>query len=183
MKGYATCPDCGSGVNCGTVRLANLEKRRHGKKVCKAAQEKRDKNMKKQKEGNILNFLQPKAITVASTLSSQAPVHEVYVPQSSTHTRHTILPRQRETVSLPSQPVSEPSSKFINTLRNLVKDLPDSVPEASEFDKLAVFGRSPKEFDVPTSDADELWETTLNHVLKTMLGWNRRQYERDHTTW
>lgn len=158
-------------MNCGTVGLANLEKRHRGKKVCKAAQEKRDKNVKKRKEGNILNFLQPKAITVASTLSSRAPVHGAYVPQSATHTRHTILPRQRETVSLPSQPVSEPISNFINTLRNLVEDLPDSVPEASEFDKLAVFGRSPKEFDVPTSDADELWETTLNHVLKSTLGW------------
>jgi len=132
-EGYATCPDCGSRVNCGTVGLANLEKRHRGKKVCKA-----------------VNFLQPKATTVASTLSKRAPVHGVYVPQSATHTSHTILPRQRETVSLQPQP--------------------DSVPEASEFDKLAVFGRSPKEFDVPTLDADELWETTLNHILKSTLG-------------
>jgi hypothetical protein len=61
------------------IGLANLEKRHRGKKVCKAAQEKRDKNVKKQKEGNILNFLQPKAIRVTSTLSSQAPVHGAYV--------------------------------------------------------------------------------------------------------
>jgi len=80
-------------------------------------------------------------------------------------------PQQRETVSLQSQPVSEPISNFIDTLRNLVEALPDSVPKASEFDKLAVFGRPPKEFDVPMSDADELWEMTLNHVLKLTLGW------------
>jgi hypothetical protein len=53
----------------------------------------------------------------------------------------------------------------------LVKNLPASVPEASEFDKLAVFGGSPKEFDDPSLDADELWEATLNNVLKSTLGW------------
>ena len=36
---------------------------------------------------------------------------------------------------------------------------------------MAVFGGSPEEFDDSILDADELWETTLNHVLKTMLGW------------
>jgi hypothetical protein len=53
----------------------------------------------------------------------------------------------------------------------LVKDLPESTPEASEFDRLAVFGGNPKEFDDPALDADELWETTLNSVLKSTLGW------------
>jgi hypothetical protein len=42
-------------------------------------------------------------------------------------------------------------------LQELVEDLPASVPEASEFDKLAVFGGNPKEFDDPTLDAEELW--------------------------
>ena len=45
-------------------------------------------------------------------------------------------------------------------LQELVKDLPVSVPEASEFNKLTVFGgklepRKPKEFDDPTLDAEE----------------------------
>jgi hypothetical protein len=39
----------------------------------------------------------------------------------------------------------------------LVKDLPESTPEALEFDRLAVFGGNPKEFDNPVLDADELW--------------------------
>ena len=56
-------------------------------------------------------------------------------------------------------------------LWELVKDLPVSVPEASEFNKLAVFGGSPREFDDPTLDAEELWEATLNNVFKLMLGW------------
>ena len=56
-------------------------------------------------------------------------------------------------------------------LQNLVRDLPESIPEALEFDRLAVFGGTPKEFDDPALDADELWETTLNSVLKSTLGW------------
>ena len=39
-EGYTVFPDCDSCVNCGTIGLANLEKRHHGKKVCKAAQDK-----------------------------------------------------------------------------------------------------------------------------------------------
>ena len=37
---YAVCPDCDSHVNCGTIRLANLEKCHHGKKIHKVAQQK-----------------------------------------------------------------------------------------------------------------------------------------------
>jgi hypothetical protein len=71
-----------------------------------------------------------------------------------------------------SQSASGPiSNHFIKTLQELVKDLPASVPEESAFDKLAVFGGSPKEFDDPTLDAEELWKATLYTVLKSMLGW------------
>ena len=34
-----------------------------------------------------------------------------------------------------------------------------------------MFGGNPKEFDDPTLDAEELWEATLNSILKSMLGW------------
>ena len=53
-EGYAVCPDCDSCVNCGTIGLANLEKRHRGRKTCKAAQEKRNKEAKKKKDGTIL---------------------------------------------------------------------------------------------------------------------------------
>ena len=53
----------------------------------------------------------------------------------------------------------------------MVRDLPTSIPEASELDILAVFGRNPKEFDDAALGVDELWETRLNSVLKSMLGW------------
>ena len=35
-EGYAICLDCDSRVNCGTIGLANLEKRHCGKKISKA---------------------------------------------------------------------------------------------------------------------------------------------------
>jgi hypothetical protein len=57
-------------VNGGTIGLANLEKRHRGKKVCNAAQEKRDKEAKKRKDGSILNFLKPKTAIVPSKVNS-----------------------------------------------------------------------------------------------------------------
>jgi hypothetical protein len=178
-EGYAICPDCDSRVNCGTIGLANLEKRHRGKKVCKTAQEKRDK-VKKSKDRTILSFLKPKAAIIPSTVSSQVPVHSYKLAlQSVTDTSligptisTTSGPPQREAVSLKVLPVSGPTfSNFIKKLQNLVKDLPESIPEASEFDRLAVFGGMPMEFDDPALDVDELWETTLNNVLKSTLGW------------
>ena len=72
---YAICPGCDSHVNCGTIGLTNLVKRHHGKKICKAAQQKQDKEAKKKKDRNILSFLKPKAASVPSMVDSPAPVH------------------------------------------------------------------------------------------------------------
>jgi hypothetical protein len=103
---------------------------------------------------------------VPSTVASPALVHSYILRPTKCSTNSF------QCVSLKPQPVLEPAvNNFIHILRNLVKDLPDSVPEASEFDKLAVFGRSPEEFDNPALGADDLWEATLNHVLKSALGW------------
>jgi hypothetical protein len=176
VETYAVCPDCDSHVNCGTIRLANLEKCHRRKKVCKAAQEKRDKEVKIRKDRRILNFLKPKAtIIVPSMVNSRAPVYSYKLPlQSEPHvsSNASTTDMQGKTVSSMSQSASGPISNcFIKTLQELVKDLPASVPEASAFDKLAVFGGSPKEFNDSTLDAEELWEATLNTALKSMLGW------------
>ena len=174
-EGYALCPDCDSRVNCGTIGLANLEKRHRGTKACKSVQAKRDKKSKLRKDGTILSFLKPKATTVPSTVSSQAPVHsyKLAVRDASPAISATPQTPRSETVSSKSLPVTTGPivNSFIETLRDLVKNLPESIPEASEFDRLAVFGGNPKEFDDLTLDADELWETTLNGVLKSTLGW------------
>lgn len=74
-----------------------------------------------------------------STVNSPAPVHNYKLAIS--------------------KPVSEPiSDSFIKKLRDLVRDLPTSIPEASELDILAVFGRNPKEFDDAALGVDELWK-------------------------
>jgi len=89
-EGYAICPDCDSRVNCGTIGLANLEKCHRGKKICKAVQQKRDKEVKKKKDGNILSFLKPKAASVPSTVDSSAPVHGYKLATHSNSATDTI---------------------------------------------------------------------------------------------
>ena len=85
-KGYAVCPDCDSHVNCGTIRLANLEKRHRGRKTCKAAQEKKNKKAKKKKDGMIFSFLKPKATIVPPMVNNPAPVHSYKLtPQPTTN--------------------------------------------------------------------------------------------------
>ena len=44
-EGYAVCLDCDSRVNCSTIGLGNFKKRHRGKKICKAAQQKRNKEV------------------------------------------------------------------------------------------------------------------------------------------
>ena len=61
------------------------------------------------------------------------------------------------------------SNSFIKAFQDLVKNLPASVPEGSEFERLVVLGGNPKEFDDPSMEADELWETSLNGMLKSTL--------------
>jgi hypothetical protein len=68
------CPDCDSRVNCGTIGLANLEKRHRGKKVCKAAQEKQDKEVKIRKDRSILNLLKPKATIIVQLMVNSLAV-------------------------------------------------------------------------------------------------------------
>jgi len=71
-----------------------------------------------------------------------------------------------------SEPVAAPIvTDFLETLHHLIKNLPDTVPEASDYDKLAVFEGNPMHFDDPALDADELWENVLNVQLKSALGW------------
>ena len=60
---------------------------------------------------------------------------------------------------------------FLEKLFNIVRLLPDTIPEATEYDKLAVFGGNPRDFDNPDLSADDLWEEVLNKVLKSALGW------------
>ncbi|EDR11237.1 uncharacterized protein LACBIDRAFT_324844 [Laccaria bicolor S238N-H82] len=173
-EGFAICPDCGSLVNCGMIGLPNLEKRHCGTKVCKTAQQKRDKDVKRKKNRMILSFLRPKAAIVLLTIDGPPPVHSYkLVLQTASPTAASTTTEHGKAVSNSmSKSVLGPiSNSFIKEFQDLVKNLPASVPEASEFERLAVFGGNLKEFDDTSLEADELWEESLNGVLKSMLDW------------
>ena len=53
----------------------------------------------------------------------------------------------------------------------MIKNLPESIPEASDYDKLAIFAARPCDFDDTSIPSDELWEEVVNKVLKSIFGW------------
>ena len=68
-----------------------------------------------------------------------------------------------------------PTTNFLEKLLYLIKHVPDTVPEATEYDKLAVFAGHPGDFDIPNLSVDDLWEEVLNKVLKSALGWGDKE--------
>lgn len=161
-------------MNCGSVGLPNLELRHRGKKVCQANKAKRDKEAKTKKNKSILSFFtQPKAKPVPSTITSQTLIHgrnttlTTYADDSAGH--------EAEHESIPGAPAEpcEPVKRldFLSKLLDAIERLPASVPEASEYDKLAVFAGNPGDHDDPNLDATDLWEEKLNGLLKSVFGW------------
>jgi len=84
--------------------------------------------------------------------------------------------------TLASSPHSEPISNlsktppvvsFLERLRELIENLPNDIPEATDYDQLAIFAGHPEQFDDPAVDVSDLWETSLNQRLKSVLGWGR----------
>ena len=63
------------------------------------------------------------------------------------------------------------SNDFLQKLHYLIENLLASIPEASDYDCLAVFSGNPTDYDDPNLSADELWEMTLNGLFKSALGW------------
>lgn len=59
---------------------------------------------------------------------------------------------------------------FLKKLSILINSLPETILEALVYDRLAVFSGNPEDHDDPTLAADDLWEGTLNNVLKSALG-------------
>ncbi|KIK00962.1 hypothetical protein K443DRAFT_99494 [Laccaria amethystina LaAM-08-1] len=67
----------------------------------------------------------------------------------------------------PTPAVNNPLEKLLD----LIKCVPDTVPEATKYNKLAGFAGHPGDFDIPNLNVDDLWEEVLNKVLKSVLGW------------
>ena len=167
--GYAECPDCGTRIHCGTVGLQNLEKRHRGSKICLESIAKRDKNAKLKKNGTLLNFFtKPKPSLVPPTIPSVPLIQSHAIPRErAPDTVATVTPGDAHIPS--NTPLI--ISPFIKKLSNLTKNLPDTIPEASDSDKLAEFGQDPANFDDNTFDKDNLWEEEINPRLKRVLGW------------
>jgi hypothetical protein len=173
-EGWAVCPDCLTRINCGPSGLGNLKKQHQGTKVCKETQARLSKKGKKKRDGNILSFFtKPKAAPVPSTVNHSKPVQSHTLPPaaspSAISNAHWQAPAPTTIPVL--KPVLEPIiSDFLAKFHNLIERLPDSIPEASEYDKLAIFAGNPAAHDNPSLEGDELWEV-VNPLLKEALGW------------
>ena len=60
---------------------------------------------------------------------------------------------------------------FLARFQYLIENLPDSIPEASEHDTLAIFAAKPCDFDDKSIPSSELWEEVVNKILKSTFGW------------
>ena len=96
--------------------------------------------------------MRPKAAIIPSTVNCPPPVHSYkLIPQSvrnASPAAASITAEQGKAISnlmfesIESGPIS---NSFIKALQYLVKNLPVSVPEVYEFERLAMFGEIPKE--------------------------------------
>jgi len=168
-QGFAICPECYSRINCGTAGLANLALHQ-GKGTCKKAQQKRAKE-EKRKNMSILTFLTTKATRIPSTVNHSKPIHSQKLSTTSTIILTPSVAPRTEDVSVSESVMMPVTSNFLEKLHNLIDKLPDTIPEATEYDKLAIFAGNPSTYDNPSLDGDDLWETLLNGTLKSVFGW------------
>jgi hypothetical protein len=152
--GWAICPDCLTRINCGPSGLGNLEKRHRQTPTCDDNKAKRAKEVLKmkmmKKNGSLLNyFKKPKAASIPSTVSNPAPVHSHKLAREQPADTGTAGPTglhwqpECEEPAIQSKAVSDRVfSSFLARFQYLVKNLPESIPEASDYDKLAIFGAS-----------------------------------------
>lgn len=174
--GWAICPDCLTRINCGPTGLANLEKRHRQTPTCYNNRAKRAKeelkNQKKKKNGSLLNYFKnPKATSIPSTVSNPAPVHSHKLAPEQVADTRAALPtalQYDEPIFLSKAVVF---NGFLARFQYLIENLPESIPEASDYDRLAIFAVRPCDFDDTSIPSGELWEEVVNKVLKSMFGW------------
>ena len=166
-------------INCGTVGLANLEKHHGEKKVCqenKAKHAKEELQSQKQKRnGSLLDFFKrPKTTHIPSTVSNPEPIHSnSFAPEKDTDMAAvTVTNTQCEGAVSPSKPEVEPaSSSFLERFQYLINNLPETIPEGSDYDALAIFSARPSDFNDTSIPSGELWEEVVNKILKSAFGW------------
>ena len=140
-----------------------MNKRHRGKKPCLEAQRKRDKDMKKKKDGSILAFMKPKPMAVPTTVPPAPLIHAVSGPSHSSATG-IILSRSS------SPDISHHIGGFLDRFQRIVGALSESIPVGNSGDRLAAF-RFPEQLDNPNINSEDLWEERLNGFMKEHLGW------------
>jgi hypothetical protein len=100
--------------------------------------------------------------TLLSFFSRQcpAPVPLLIAPSMLVHS-HTLASTRISALLVVSKPVvvvpsviispMPPMTDFLEKLLDLIKHVPDTVPEATKYDRLAVFAGHPGDFDNPDS--------------------------------
>jgi hypothetical protein len=174
--GFATCPDCGMRVNCGTVGISNLMKRHRGTKKCLELKARRDKKGKDMVQGSLLAFMKPKPTLVRPMVAGASSIQSNTIPATANTPSQWDFEDmddygQAHLMSLESGfgPING-GSQFIKKLEALVKQIPETISEGSENDRLAPFSDNPRNQDVSDLEGDELWEANLNRFLKEVLG-------------
>lgn len=129
-------------------------------------------------QGSLLTFMKPKPTLVPPTVGGASLIQSNMI--SASFLTADIPPEwgceERAEVSLENGPING-RSQFIKRLETLVKQIPESIPEGSENDRLAPFGDDPQNQDVSDLEGDELWEANLNRFLKEVLGWGPRRWD------
>ncbi|KAJ7697289.1 hypothetical protein B0H16DRAFT_1840317, partial [Mycena metata] len=162
-EGFVVCPECGERVNCGPAGINNFIKRHKPgvSQVCKTAKAKRDK--KPRQDGSLSGWFTQRASLVPSTVAAPAPI-----PPGNT--RPPLPPTSINRAAVPSASSNMPQS-LLDQLREAIRNLPATVPEASDSDVLATFGSDPSQFVDATVPAVEIYEH-LNPLFHAALGWN-----------
>ncbi|KAJ7706488.1 hypothetical protein B0H16DRAFT_1826242 [Mycena metata] len=162
-EGFVVCPECGERVNCGPAGINNFFKRHKPgiSQVCKTAKAKRDK--KPRQDGKLSGWFTQRAPLVPSTVVAPAPIPPV-------NTSPPLPPPSINPASVPSASSNVPQS-LLDQLREAIRNLPATVPEASDSDVLATFGGDPAQVVDAKVPAIEIYEH-LNPLFHAALGWS-----------
>jgi len=129
----------------------------------------------KKKNGSLLTFFQrPKVSAVPSMIPNSTSVQSYKLAATKAPNIDSIIPANFQsdgTVTVPQSTSIPRVSTFLDKLQYSIKNIPESVPEAGDNDKLAIFGGDPKGFDDESLDSDSLSEEVLNPLLKSTLDW------------
>jgi hypothetical protein len=170
-------------VHCGRTGLANIEKRHRGSKICIAAKAKRDKQGTAKKKTTLFTYFKSGAAKAAnavipSTIQHSSPIFShTFIPEKALDDEdaackdNTNIVSLKEVVDSSSEIHQTTNRDLLERLHDLISNLPNTIPEASDTDILAVFSGNPHDIDIPSLTGDALWEELLNGMMKSAFGW------------